>query len=125
MNEYHTVSKTLRRVFNRGNSEKEIYHMNHQLFFIFVIEMVKKLLVALFMMMFMCSVAVDFGATVTISDCGSNTTILHFTDYHATEVKRNKVLSFWSGDALLKENITAGKATLLAYRNDVGYWLFL
>ena len=93
---------------------------NHQLFFIIVIEMIKKFLVTLFMMMFMCSVAVDFGATMSISDCGSNTTILHFTDYHATEVKRNKVLSFWSGDALLKENITAGKTTLEAYRNDVG-----
>ena len=77
------------------------------------------------MMIFMCSVAVDFGATMSISDCGSNTTILHFTDYHATEVKRSKVLSFWSGDALLKENITAGKTTLYAYRNDVGSLLFL
>ena len=91
MNEYHTESKTLPRVFNRGNSEKEKYQMNHQLFFIIVIEMVKKLLVALFMMMFMCSVAVDYGATVSISDCGSNTTLLHFTDYHATEVKRKKM----------------------------------
>ena len=125
MNEFHTVSKTLRRVFNRGNSTLDNNSNNHQLFFIIVIEMIRKFLVTLFMMMFMCSVAVDYGASLSISDCGSNTTILHFTDYHATEVKRNKVLSFWSGDALLKENITAGKASLLAYRNDVGYWLFL
>ena len=107
-------------MFNRGNSTLDNNSNNHQLFFIIVIEVIKKFLVTLFMMMFMCSVAVDFGATMSISDCGSNTTILHFTDYHATEVKRNKVLSFWSGDALLKENITAGKTTLYAYRNDVG-----
>lgn len=70
-------------------------------------------------MVCMVSMAVESGVQITYLDCGTNTTLLHYKNYHATEFVRNRYLSFWSGDAYLADNITSGTVTFSAYRDDV------
>ena len=65
------------------------------------------------------SVTIEENAQILYSDCGTNSTLLHFTDYKSTDLVRNKVLSFWSGDAYLSENVTSGIVDFWFYKDNV------
>lgn len=71
----------------------------------------------------MDSTAIEVGAKVTVVDCGKNDTLLHFKKYHVTDMVRNRLLSFESGEDYLTENITSGSVTFSCYRDDVIFWI--
>lgn len=54
-----------------------------------------------------------------VKDCGTENTLLHFTNYKVSTLERSKDLTFESGTALLSKNITSGSVQFLATRNSV------
>ena len=54
-----------------------------------------------------------------VKDCGTEATVMHFTDYKVSDLERSKDLTIDSGYAILNKNITSGEVRFVATRNSV------